>query len=614
MGDLDARCWRLDAGCSILDPRASRGGRTMLFPQEIIDEVRDRTDIVDLISEYVALKKSGENYKARCPFHVEKTPSFVVSPTKQIFHCFGCGAGGNVYTFLTKTEGLNFPEAVKRLAERAGINLPHSRGTEAKAASERQILYNINLTAGSFYQKALNAPEGARAKNYLLHRGLKETIIEQFKLGYAPPGWDNIKNYLLKQKFPLEMITRSGLIINKEGTNNYYDRFRDRLIFPITDIHSRAIGFGARVLDDSLPKYINSPETPVYSKGKNLYGLRESKESIRSEEKVIIVEGYTDLLACHQHGVTNVVATLGTALTAEQVKLLGRYTQEAVIIFDPDTAGVAASLRGLEILMEGGLNVRVVSLPEGLDPSDFLTQKGPEAFRIELARAVGLLDYRLVTALNQYDISTAEGKARVVESLLPSLIRVSNAIKRDEFIRKLAETLNLEEALIRTEIIQFQGRQKGVIKDYIKKEEKRERDLEKEIICLTLKDRDARAQVKKNLSPDDFLNSDCRKVMVKIMELDEEGNNFERGKIIDFLDKETAGLISSSLLKDQGEVGPINDYIIKIRERNLNARMDKVQREISRMEKSGDVRALAGLLSQYQSLVAARRNLRGGLR
>ncbi|MDI6792197.1 MAG: DNA primase [bacterium] len=586
----------------------------MLFSQEIKDEVRNRTDIVDLISEYVALKKAGKNYLARCPFHVEKTPSFTVSQTKQIFYCFGCGVGGDVFNFLMKMDGLNFPEALERLAQRAGVNLPRAGQADSKALSEREILYKINSAACLFYQKALKTPEGAKARDYLIRRGFNENLVEQFKLGYAPAGWDRLRNYLLREKFSLEMVAKSGLVVKKEETNSYYDRFRGRLVFPITDIQNRIIGFGARVLDDSLPKYINSPESPIYSKGKNLYGLREAREAIRQKEKVIIVEGYTDLLACHQYGITHVIATLGTALTTDQVKILGRYAQEAIIIFDPDTAGVAASLRGLDLVIEGGLNVKVVSLPAGLDPADLLTRKGPDAFRSELERAVGLLDYRLATTLNQYDTSRAEGKAKVVDSLLPFLVMVSNAIKRDEFIRKLAETLNLDETLIRTEAIRFQEKQKGVIKDYIKKEEKRGRDMEREIICLTLQDRDALTQVKKNLSPDDFFNSDCRKAIVKIMELDEEDNNLEPLKIIDSLDKETANLVSSSLLQTQEPAGPISDYIIKLRERSLSSKMVNIQKEISQIEKSGEVTTLAGLLSQYQSLVIAKKNLREGVK
>ncbi len=357
------------------------------IPDDKISEIKNSADIVDIVSEAVLLKKAGRNYLGLCPFHSEKTPSFTVSPEKQMFHCFGCGVGGNVFTFLMKHQGVSFPEAVKTLARRYGIDLPSPRMSPAqkKVASERETLLSISDQAAQFFYSQLQSPRGEHARQYLEKRGLSGKINETFKIGYAPAGWDHLLNHFKKQSVPLKMVEKAGLLAQK---NDYYDRFRDRIIFPITDISDRIVGFGGRVLDDSLPKYLNSPETPLYNKRKILYGLGTVKQDCRQAEMVYITEGYMDFLALYRHGIKNVVATLGTSLTVDQVRLLRGYVNKAVLVFDSDEAGIKAAQRAVEVFnREKGIDPYILTLPTGHDPDTYLRDYGGDAF-LDLAGSV----------------------------------------------------------------------------------------------------------------------------------------------------------------------------------------------------------------------------------
>ncbi|MFH1305049.1 MAG: DNA primase [Candidatus Omnitrophota bacterium] len=364
-----------------------------MIPQEVIDSILDRLDIVEIISGYIQIKKSGRNFKACCPFHNEKTPSFVVSPDKQIYHCFGCAAGGNVISFVMKYENMEFPEAVKLLAAGAGVSLPETGRNSSRSSTGH--LYEINQTAADFYHDILMSEEGRGALEYLKARGLDDKTLKTFMVGYAPQGWENFKTFCVKKKIPLEFARKAGLTIPSEKGKGDYDRFRNRIIFPIFSERGRVLGFGGRVLDNSLPKYINSPETPIYSKSNVLYGLNFSRQAIRDEKYVIITEGYLDVISSFKHGSTNVVATSGTALTASQVVILKKYADTAVMVFDADQAGEAASLRGLDILLQNGMKVKIATLPEGEDPDSFVRKNGRKKFEKIIDDAKGLFDYKL---------------------------------------------------------------------------------------------------------------------------------------------------------------------------------------------------------------------------
>ncbi len=360
------------------------------IPEEKIEEIKNAADIVEVVSDYVLLKKTGKNYSGLCPFHTEKDASFTVSPAKQIFHCFGCNTGGNVFNFLIRHDGVSFPEAVRLLARRYGIDLPERKMSQAmrEQISEREKLLAINRMAMDYYHwNLLHESYGKQAMAYLKKRAMAPSIIDRFQLGYARDAWDGLRNYLQNKRVPVELIEKSGLVIPRKSGTGYYDRFRERIVFPIYNLNKQVVGFGGRVLDESLPKYLNSPETPVYSKSKSLYGLHLARNKCRETRTVYIVEGYFDLLALHQYGVENAGATLGTALTTEHIHMIKGFAEKVILVFDGDDAGIQASLRSVGIFIEKGMQARVMLLPKGHDPDSFMRKYGLEAFKALAAKS-----------------------------------------------------------------------------------------------------------------------------------------------------------------------------------------------------------------------------------
>jgi DNA primase len=436
-----------------------------LIPESIIEDVRRAADIVEIVSEVVALKPAGRNLVGLCPFHNEKTPSFTVSPEKQIFHCFGCGQGGNVFAFLMQHQGMSFPEAVRALAERYRIPIPETAGDRGQGAGAdlRSRLQAVNSLALDFYRRSLAHPgEGRPARDYLERRGLSAAVIEAFQLGYAPPGWDHLARFLKQRRVPEALAEKAGLIAPRRSGSGFYDRFRSRIIFPIFDLGGKVAGFGGRVLDDGLPKYLNSPETPLYNKRRCLYGLYQARDHCRAHKAVYIVEGYLDLLALHQRGLANAVATLGTALTAEQVALLKRFigSGDIILVFDGDAAGQKAAERTRPIFeqlhsrfqpgsfqREKGVNTRVLELPEGHDPDTFLREHGPEAFTALAATAKGMVAFLIDAALRQHG-DTIEGRASAVGELIGPLQAVGDPVTRSLYVKLLAEKVGVDEAAI----------------------------------------------------------------------------------------------------------------------------------------------------------------------
>ncbi len=428
-----------------------------LIPEEKISEIKNTTDIVEIISDVVVLKKTGKNYIGLCPFHSEKTPSFSVSPDKQIFHCFGCGTGGNVFTFLTKYEGISFPDAVRMMARRYGISLPTSSMSvdQKRSFSEREALLSINRQAMDyFHQNLVDRNSGKMAMEYLTNRGMTKEIIEAFKIGYALDGWDNISNYLKKRKVPAALVEKSGLIVPRKSGNGFYDRFRNRIIFPIIDLNMLVTGFGGRVMDDSLPKYLNSPETPVYNKSRSLYGLNAAKGACRNSQVVYIAEGYFDALALHRSNIKNSVATLGTALTSEHVKILKGFigeTGKAVLVYDSDAAGVKAAMRSIEIFEKEYVNARILILPEGHDPDSYLSEFGLKLFAAAADGAKAVIPFLIETAVKKHGLST-EGKIRIISDMKTPLALMDDNLTRSLYIKDLAESLGIDEAAVMEKI------------------------------------------------------------------------------------------------------------------------------------------------------------------
>lgn len=420
------------------------------YPDEIIEEVRINNDIVDVIGEYIKLDRKGQYFFGVCPFHKEKTPSFSVTPSKQMFYCYGCGKGGNVFHFIMNVENLDFVESVKLLADRARIQLPEGENDEEKnLALLKQEIIKINVEAARYYNKELNGKSGGAARDYLTNRRLTEQTIRRFGLGYCPGGKDSLSKYLEGKGFKEEAILKSGLLVQKNVA--FYEKFRGRIIFPIFDIRGNVIGFGGRVTDSSQPKYMNSPETLVYNKSRNLYALNYAKNS--GEKRLIVVEGYMDVISLHQSGITNTVASLGTALTESQGRILKKYAEEIIISYDADTAGQAATMRGLDILSDIGCNVKVLVIPDGKDPDEFIKKNGADAFRRLVDGSLSLVEYKIRVLKKQVETETTEGKISFLNKTADILSKLDNGLERETYVKKIAKDYEVSEQSLYSEII-----------------------------------------------------------------------------------------------------------------------------------------------------------------
>jgi DNA primase len=415
----------------------------------VVESVRQATDIVDVISQYVRLQKRGKNYLGLCPFHTEKTPSFTVNREKGLYHCFGCGAGGNVFTFLTQHERISFGEALRQLAARANITLPSY--SDNKQSDVDDVL-DVNDKATRYYREMLRSDEGTSALSYLKQkRQFTDDSIDKFMIGYAPDRWDGLLNYLRKKGISEKIIEKSGLILKRQDGSGYYDRFRARVMFPVLSPGGSVIAFGGRALkSDEKAKYINSPETAAYVKGRTLFGIYQAKDVIVEKDAAILVEGYADLIALHQSGIRNVVASSGTALTVEQIQYISRYTQNVYLVYDADTAGQDASLRGADILLEQGMNVYIVELPQGDDPDTFVLSKGSEEFMTLIRGAANIVEFKAALLARRSGPASATGA--IIQSIVESLAKVGDAIRVNLYVKDLANKFGLREESIYQEL------------------------------------------------------------------------------------------------------------------------------------------------------------------
>lgn len=433
----------------------------MRIPDDKIDEVRSSSDIVDVISAHVRLKKRGKNFLGLCPFHQEKTPSFTVSSEKQMYHCFGCHKGGNVFTFVMEFEKVSFVEAVRALAERSGITLP-SEHISSEQQTETEALYAVCRFAGlHFYNNLTKTDEGRSALEYFHSRGFTDDSIRNFGLGYALNGWDGLLRRGTEGGLKVDHLLAAGLIRKRED-GTYYDYFRGRAMFPIFSAAGRVIAFGARKMnnDDPLGKYINSPETPIYNKSRVLFGLFHSKDSIRGEDNAFMVEGYADLISLFQSGIHNVVASSGTALTEEQLRLLGRYSKKLTLVYDADSAGSSATERGVDLALEQDFDVRVVELPEGEDPDSYVRKAGPKEFRRKADEAVSFIDFKAKQFKKLGAFMTAEGKVQAVRSIVQSIAKMKDELKRNFYVKEVSEKYDIYESVLYRELERWTGKQR----------------------------------------------------------------------------------------------------------------------------------------------------------
>jgi len=506
------------------------------YSDELIDEIRNSNDIVDIISQYVVLKRSGRNFFGLCPFHKEKSPSFSVSPDKQIFHCFGCGVGGDIFRFLGKIEGIEFRETIEILAEKAGIILPTlDDSKENKIQELKSKVYEINLIAAEFYHKRLYQPISKVAQDYIKKRKLDNNTLKTFLIGYAG-NFDELYQELKKHGFTEEEILASSLV-NKSDNGKFIDRFRKRLMFPIKDVRDRIIAFGGRVLDDSKPKYINSPENLVYSKGRNLYGLNVAKQS--KQNKIIIVEGYMDAISLYQRGIDNVVASLGTALTESQGRILRKYASEIIIGYDSDSAGQAATMRGLEILQNLGYDIRILQLEGAKDPDEFVIKYGTGRFNLYVDQSISLVEFKVKMLKKNLNLEIANDKIKFLNEVANILSKINNEIEREIYIEKIAIEHNISKEAIYSQINKLIYKNNigskilerpriNIIKTKEGKEQITEAVIKREnlLIYLLLNYKlEAYEKLKNQISPDYIRFEKNKKIIEKLYEEFKKGNS-----------------------------------------------------------------------------------------
>lgn len=582
----------------------------------ILDEIQNRCDITEIISGYIPLKKAGRNFKANCPFHHEKTASFVVSPDKQIFHCFGCGSGGDVFSFIMKQERMDFPEAVRFLGDKVGLKVE----TEVKANYSQEgsftgSLYRINELAEKYFQQNLLNPNDRQAQSalsYLHKRGLEKSAIENFHIGLAVDKWDGLLNFLVKNGISPDLMLKSGLIV-KNSTGKIYDWFRNRIMFPICNSQGKRIGFGGRVWDAlpgpilaNQPKYVNSPETEVYKKSKILFGFNQSKKFIIDKDYCIVVEGYLDVIIPFESGIKNIVASCGTALTSDHARIIKRYTHNVVIVFDADDAGQEATLRSLDLLIEEGLNVRIVRLEPGSDPDSFVRKYGAEKFQNLVDQASSLFDYKLNRLSSKFNKTVPEEKARIAASMLETIDKIKNAILRSTYIKKLSESLALKEEILFSELKKIKTSSTAsseVSKVDNAKIYKMSKIAEKMLMSLMFEDGKFIKDLKQVVGYDEFSDPIAKKIVKHLYEQDlVECKPAELFSKIG--DNQINSFICNLLVSDMGidnKKKSFDDCVRKIKKDKIQLQLDCLQQQINGLKQS-DSQDLMILLKKYDGL------------
>lgn len=545
----------------------------MRIPESKIEEIRNAANIVDIISEYVPLRKRGKNYIGLCPFHSEKTPSFTVSDDKQIFHCFGCHAGGNVFKFIMDYKKISFVESIQELAEQLGITLEYDDAVSSEKQSEQEELYDINTEAARYFSNnLLNDPEGETARQYFQNRNIKPQTLRSFGLGYALNGWENLINYLKQKNIDLEKALQLGLI-GRNNDGRLYDKLAGRIIFPIFSPNGRVVAFAGRILGKEVKgaKYINSPESVIYVKGRILYGLSHAKDEIRRLNKAILVEGYMDLISLYQSGIKNVVAVSGTALTDDQAQLLSRYTKNVVLIFDADTAGINASMRSIEILLRKDYDIKIASLPKGEDPDSYIQKFGNDEFEEIIKSAENFLEYQTVYYENQGMFDDPATTVSAIRELVKPVALIDDELKRNILIKNIAKKFNLREKLIETELIQAisaiskqsqtkinQLRDKDILpKDIFIDSDKKTAsstvyNIEKEIVKLLFEgDNKTIELILHHINPEDLLIDLNEKIFEHVKDIYDEGGDLNPANLIaQFNDEKTQSYLREITIDD----------------------------------------------------------------
>ncbi len=577
------------------------------YSDELIEDVRQSNDVVDIISQYVHLTRKGRNYFGLCPFHNEKSPSFSVSPDRQIFHCFGCGVGGNVYTFLMKIEGITFKEALEQLAERANIQLPTLQSNADTAKEElKSKVYKVNEFTAEFYHQNLYKPTAKIAQEYVKQRKMNRETLEAYRIGYSGK-FDELYKALKAQGFGEKEILESGLV-NKNDNGTYIDRYRNRLMFPICDARGKVIAFGGRVLDDSKPKYINSPENIVYSKGRHLFGLNVAKKD--SAKKIIIVEGYMDVISLHQRGITNVVGALGTALTEQQGWLLRKTTEQVVLGFDADGAGQTAVARSMDILQKMGCDMRVLQIDGAKDPDEFIVKFGEGRFKLAVDNAISLVEFKVKNLKKELNLENTGDKIKFLNEIAKILSKVENTMEREIYIEKIAKGYNISKEAIYGEVnkLIYAGTKGDKVLQSKKVEVRQVKQENKTIIDEDLKRRentiialllDANVnifqKIKEHIKPEDFRDEINQKIAIQLyQELEKQEANINR--LLDTFDEETQNHITAVMATDyeiENAEKAVDDILQKYEKDRLDNRKQEILKQLE-TEQDGEKKKQLG--------------------
>lgn len=596
-----------------------------------VEEIKNRISIVDLVGEYIRLTKAGSNWKALCPFHNEKTPSFMVSEERRSFHCFGCSKGGDIFTFVMEMEGIGFREALEQLAQKAGVELKKGNwGDKGDRGEDKKRLFQILELATKWYEKNLWEGKGKeKILNYLHERGLNDEATKKFRLGYAPEGWRNLLEFLLKKNYKTEEIAKTGLLVEKEKDydskiqntkyeirdTRHYDRFRDRIIFPIQDIMGRVVGFSARVApggDEKTAKYINTPQTALYDKSKILYGLHLAKTEIKKRDIAILVEGNTDVIASHQAGFPNTIAVSGTALTPEQVKTIKRYTENLAIGFDMDAAGQEAAKRSIKICLENELDVKIILLSGGKDAADVI-RENPKLWRQAIEGAQGILNYYFKDVFSRYDAKSPVGKKKIARELLNVIKDVANPVEQAHWVRVLSEKLGTDEKVLFEVIRKVKSEKKEAVSPENQKISGADSQsvLTKRMIGIFVAfPKECRREIEK-VSISDFQGEKEKKIISAIKEK-EEVTSLEALKAV-FPDYETGKFLDGAVFGVEVEFGDLSALdpaeelkksLKRLKNENMKRKIVEIAREIKTAEKNGDRKKVKELMGEFQNLTS----------
>lgn len=588
---------------------------TGFLSEEKVSEIRDRSSILEVVSDYVTLKKTGRNHKGLCPFHSEKTPSFMVNEEKQIFHCFGCGEGGDVFTFLMKAGHFSFPQAVEELARRYGVSLPTRElsASQKKEMAKREGLFEINRMASEYFHDLLTRRrEGEEGRRYLSQRGISQEIVTAHGLGYSTDRWDGLVEHLREKKASLDLAAELGLILPKRR-EGWYDAFRGRVLFPIFDLHQRIVGFGGRRIGEGEPKYLNSPESSIYHKGEVLYGLQIARPFATEKDCLIVVEGYFDLLTLHQYGWKHSVASLGTALTPQHIRILKRYTKNVIALFDADPAGMQAALRSLPLFLEEEVTGKTVVLPKGEDPDGFLRKGNLEEFTKRVEQAVPLIDFFFERLMKRYDVKSVEGKVRVAKEGLALLGKIPDRIRKDFYVRSLAERLDVKESFLyemlpskKPSEAERDSRESSPDKTFLKSEEM--------VVRLMIQCPEIIPTLSKENVLEEFESPILQKIASGLEDFYRRKARLDLPEALASVEETLKRRLCQLALQESGLEGGdpkriLRDCIQKIHTRKLKKEKGELIRRIKEAERHPEERKLVPLLKEHQELAKIEKSL-----